>query len=61
MLSNGLELTSYMAQEKREDVIAKCVLSEPKHGEIWQSVAKDPRNASKGTEEILKLTVAKLE
>jgi hypothetical protein len=29
-------------------VIAKCILSEPKHGEVWQSVAKDPRNASKG-------------
>lgn len=56
-----LELTSSMVQEKREDVIAKCVLSEPKHGEVWQSVTKDPRNASKGTEEILKLTVAKLE
>lgn len=49
-----------MVQEKRQDVIAKCVLSEPKHGEIWQSVTKDPQNASKGTEEILELTVAKL-
>jgi pre-mRNA-processing factor 6 len=48
-------------QEKRADVISKCVLSEPKHGEIWQSVAKDPKNAMKRTEEILKLVVAKLE
>lgn len=56
-----LELTSSIVQEKREDVIAKSVLSEPKHGEVWQGVTKDPRNASKGTEEILKLTVAKLE
>jgi len=55
------KLTTQLLKEKREDVIAKCVLSEPKHGEVWQSVAKDPPNASKGTEEILKLTVAKLE
>ena len=47
-------------KEKREDMIAKCVLSEPKHGEIWQSIAKDPRNATKGTEEILKLVVDRL-
>ncbi|KAI9812607.1 MAG: hypothetical protein M1827_004596 [Pycnora praestabilis] len=48
------------SQEKREDVIAKCILSEPKHGEFWQGVAKDPINASKGTEEILKLVINKL-
>jgi pre-mRNA-processing factor 6 len=42
-------------------VIAKCILSEPRHGEIWQSVAKDPKNAGKRTEEILKLVVTKLE
>lgn len=48
-------------QEKRADVEAKCVLSEPKHGEIWQSVAKDPKNASKHTDEILKIVVGKLE
>ena len=54
-------LVQHGTDEKREDVIAKCVLSEPKHGEVWQSVAKDPENASLGTEEILKFVVAKLE
>ncbi|MCJ1413774.1 hypothetical protein MMC32_000099 [Xylographa parallela] len=54
-------LVQHGTDEKREDVISKCVLNEPKHGEVWQSVAKDPRNASKTTEEILKLVVAKLE
>lgn len=54
-------LLQHGTDEKREDVVAKCVLSEPKHGEIWQSVAKDPRNVSKGTEEILKMVVDKLE
>jgi pre-mRNA-processing factor 6 len=48
-------------QEKRADVIAKCILSEPRHGEIWQSVAKDPKNATLGTEQILKVVVGKLE
>ena len=47
--------------EKREEVISKCVLSEPKHGEVWQAVAKDPKNWGKGIEEILKLVAAKLE
>ena len=48
-------------QEKQEDVISKCILSEPKHGEVWQSIAKDPRNASKGVEEILKLVASRLD
>ncbi|KAL5348577.1 U4/U6 x U5 tri-snRNP complex subunit Prp1 [Pseudogymnoascus australis] len=48
-------------KEKRADVEAKCILSEPRHGEIWQSVAKDPKNASKKTIEILKIVVARLE
>lgn len=42
-------------QDKRADVISKCVTTEPKHGETWQSIAKDPVNAHKSTEEILKL------
>jgi pre-mRNA-processing factor 6 len=50
-----------LLQEKREDVVAKCVMSAPKHGEVWQSVAKDPKNANLGTQEILKLVVEKLE
>lgn len=48
-------------QEKRADVIAKCVLSEPKHGEVWQAVAKDPKNANKASEEVLNLVVELLE
>lgn len=48
-------------QEKRNDVVQKCVMSEPRHGEIWQSIAKDPKNASKSTEDILKIVAAKLE
>ena len=72
LLQHGTEVGRYASllgyfalltspQEKREDVIAKCVVSAPRHGEVWQSVAKDPKNADLGTEEILKLVVDKLE
>lgn len=54
-------LTSVALQEKRGDVISKCVLNEPRYGEYWQRIAKDPKNARKGTEEILKLVAAELE
>ncbi|OAX82295.1 hypothetical protein ACJ72_03351 [Emergomyces africanus] len=54
-------LLQHGTDEKREDVISKCISSEPKHGEIWQAISKDPANAHKSTEEILKLTAARLE
>ena len=47
--------------EKREEVVSKCVLSEPHHGEVWQAVAKDPKNVGKGVEEVLKLVAARME
>jgi len=47
--------------DKREDVIAKCVLSEPKHGEVWAAVMKDPKNAGKGVEEVLNMVTEQLE
>lgn len=54
-------LLQHGTEEKRADVVNKCVLSEPKHGEIWQSVSKDPANARLGTEEVLKKVVDLLE
>ncbi|KAI9789872.1 MAG: hypothetical protein M1835_001381 [Candelina submexicana] len=54
-------LSQHGTEEKREDVMSKCIISEPKHGEVWQSVAKDPKNASKGVEDILKIVVSQLE
>jgi pre-mRNA-processing factor 6 len=47
--------TNIDLQDKRSDVISKCISMEPKHGEVWQSVAKDPVNAHKSTEEVLKI------
>lgn len=54
-------LTHLTWQEKREDVIAKCVASEPKHGEVWQRVRKDPKNAYLSTEEVLKEVMNQLQ
>ncbi len=48
-------------QEKRENVISKCVVSEPKYGEVWESVAGHPRNAAKSTEELLKMVAQRLD
>jgi pre-mRNA-processing factor 6 len=48
-------------QEKRADVVSKCILSEPRHGEVWQAVTKDPKNAGRNLEEILAIVVGKLE
>ncbi|KGO71586.1 RNA-processing protein, HAT helix [Penicillium italicum] len=48
-------LLQHGTEEKRSDVVSKCISMEPKHGEVWQSIAKDPANAYKTTEEILKL------
>ena len=50
-----------VAQEKREDVLAKCIASEPRHGELWQSVAKDPENAGLHVHQVLKLVAERLQ
>lgn len=54
-------LEQHGTSEKRGEVISTCVASEPKHGEVWQRVAKKPANARKSTEEVLKLVAAELE
>lgn len=54
-------LLQHGTEEKQQDVINKCILNEPKHGEVWQSISKAPENADKSVEDILKMTAAKLE
>ena len=54
-------LEMHGTDEKREEVLSKCVASEPRHGEVWQTVSKDPKNVGKGTEEILKIVITMLE
>ncbi|PYI29396.1 putative mRNA splicing factor [Aspergillus indologenus CBS 114.80] len=53
-------LLQHGTEEKRADVVAKCSTTEPKHGEVWQLVSKDPSNARKSTEEILKMVADRL-
>jgi pre-mRNA-processing factor 6 len=54
-------LEQHGTEEKKEEVLSKLVMAEPKHGEVWQSVAKDPKFARKGVEEILKVAASKAE
>ncbi|KAH7358939.1 PRP1 splicing factor [Plectosphaerella cucumerina] len=54
-------LLQHGTEEKREEVVTKCVLVEPRHGENWQAVAKKPENARKEVEEVLKLVAGVLE
>ncbi|KAJ5291157.1 hypothetical protein N7478_000408 [Penicillium angulare] len=51
-------LLQHGTEDKRSDVISKCVSTEPKHGEVWQSIAKDPANAYKSSDEILKIVAS---
>ncbi|KAI1806771.1 pre-mRNA splicing factor [Daldinia bambusicola] len=53
-------LLEHGTPEKREEVVSKCVSVEPRHGEVWQAIAKNPKNARKSVEEILKLVAAEL-
>jgi pre-mRNA-processing factor 6 len=54
-------LCQHGTEEKRAEVVSKCVLSEPRHGEVWQRVAKEPQNTRKGVADILKLVAEELE
>jgi pre-mRNA-processing factor 6 len=54
-------LRQHGTDEKIREVLEKIVLSEPKHGEIWARVAKDPGNVGKGVEEILEMVIGQLE
>ncbi|KAI1085265.1 pre-mRNA splicing factor [Whalleya microplaca] len=54
-------LLEHGTKEKQEEVVSKCVSVEPRHGEVWQAVAKNPKNARKDVEAVLKLVAAELE
>lgn len=54
-------LEQHGTEEKKAEILARCVEAEPRHGEFWQSVKKNPKNFRKSTEEILKLAAAKAE
>lgn len=48
-------------QEQQKAVIDKCVQAEPKHGPLWQSVSKDPKQVGKTTEQVLKIVSSQLD
>ena len=54
-------LVQHGTDEKRAEVIEKCKINEPRHGQLWQQVAKDPKNAGLGPEEVLHKVVEILE
>nr|POE48069.1 pre-mrna-splicing factor prp1 [Quercus suber] len=54
-------LVQHGTEEKREEVVSKCVQTEPKHGEIWPIVRKAPENAKMSFEEVLKSTAKQLQ
>jgi len=54
-------LLQHGTADKRAQVAADCVRCEPRHGEAWQVVAKDPANARRRAGEILDMVAAKIE
>ena len=54
-------LEQHGTEEKKEEVLSKAAMAEPRHGEIWQAVNKEPGNARLGVEEVLKLAAARAE
>jgi pre-mRNA-processing factor 6 len=54
-------LLQHGTEEKQAEVLGRIASVEPRHGEVWQEVAKAPENAKKTAEEILKIAVTKVE
>ncbi|CAH1441291.1 unnamed protein product [Lactuca virosa] len=48
------------SEEQREEVLRKCVVAEPKHGERWQVISKAVENSHQSVEAILKKLVVAL-
>ena len=47
-------------ESRKQELTARCKAYEPRHGEYWQAVAKDLKNAGKNPEEILVLVALSL-
>ncbi|KAF1963650.1 hypothetical protein CC80DRAFT_460550 [Byssothecium circinans] len=54
-------LEMHGTEEKKAEVLGRVAAAEPKHGEVWQSVSKDPKNFRKSVEEVLRLAAARAE
>ncbi|KAJ7948291.1 Pre-mRNA-processing factor 6 [Quillaja saponaria] len=47
-------------EDSQKDVLKRCVVAEPKHGEKWQAISKAVENSHQPTEAILKKAVVAL-
>ncbi|KAF9340677.1 hypothetical protein BGZ91_000732 [Linnemannia elongata] len=47
-------------EARKKELAMRCKAAEPRHGEYWQAVAKDQKNAGKPLDEILILVAASL-
>jgi pre-mRNA-processing factor 6 len=45
---------------QQDQVIKHCLNAEPRHGELWQAVSKDPKNWRLNTQQTLMTVVAQL-
>ncbi|CAI2352621.1 unnamed protein product [Caenorhabditis sp. 36 PRJEB53466] len=50
----------YGKEEQRRAVIERAIAAEPRYGDLWQPIAKDPANWRKTKEEILMMTAARI-
>lgn len=50
-------LKEYGKKEKIEEVIEKCEVVTPKHGEVWAAIRKDPKNFELSTKGVLERAV----
>lgn len=48
------------SKEQQESVKERCLAAEPKHGEIWTSIAKDMSNRGKSTSDLLDLAAKRV-
>jgi pre-mRNA-processing factor 6 len=46
---------------QQEEVIVRCQAAEPRHGEMWQPIAKDDKNRGKSAKGIVELVAAALQ
>ena len=53
--------TQHGGPDMAAEVVKKCVMAEPRHGERWQRVAKNPKNAHASVDKILKLVKLDIE
>jgi pre-mRNA-processing factor 6 len=54
-------LSQHGTDEKKEEVLRQCVKAEPKHGEVWQRIAKDPKNTTMKPQDVLLQAVKEVE